>query len=193
MNIFDTWSEKIRGSKIAWVVATLIIIGVAVLASYLFYSQSIPIVELSNQAYEARLAGNDDEAYRIYKIISYRADYNDYSSNYELGNILSEKGDYKQADHHYRRAALNGSAPHSVYYQMADMYLRHLPDRSDSFIEFMKTVVLHRKTDPNVRIVLAAFLSDLDRKTEAVEWFKKALELDPDNQQIKDEIKLLES
>ena len=192
MNIFDTWSEKIRQSKIAWGVATLIIIGVTVLASYLFYSQSIPIVELSNQAYEARFAGDNDEAYRIYKIISARADYNDYTSNYELGNILSEKGNYDQADHHYRRAALNGSAPASVYYQMADMYLHHLPDRADSFIEFMKTVAEYRKTDSNVRIVLAAFLSDIDRKPEAVEWFKKALDLDPSNEHVRNEIKLLE-
>ncbi len=166
----------------------LIIIGVA----NLILGSTQPVEELSRQASEARLGGDNEKALKLYRLVSARSSPFDYSSNYELGNIYQEREDWGKAAYYYRKAASNPSAPAGVFYQLSDLYLNHLQARADDFIRFMEKQAGARQDDESIRIVLADFYRQRGDKDKALEWYRKALELTPNNEAIQQTIRELE-
>jgi len=176
----DNWRENnwVRAGVIVGVLGLLTVIGFNL--TYEF----VPLDQLSSQAAQARLSGDNKTALRLYKVVSARASRIDFSSNYELGNIFSELGKYTVAEKHYLRAANNAGAPITLYYQLSDLYLKHLPDKRDRFITLMKKRIDSQPTSDGLVIVLASFYQQIGDKTQAITWYEQALELDSSNSAV---------
>jgi len=202
----SSWLKKLHQHLIKpitrlgkWQSALVVISVVVALASLpgLFQSVSdyfVPITELSDRATLARQSGDDQTAIRLYQIISDRASKSDYSSNYELGNLYMQSGNYRSAERYYLKAANNPAALMGVFYQLADIYTNHLTSGRDKFAKLTTyRLSTDRKTDTGLMIVLASFYRDWGKLEPALNWFKRAAALDPSNQTLVTEIKSLES
>jgi len=173
----DNWRENnwVRAGVIVGLMSLLTITGFQLLYDF------TPLDQLSSQAAQARLAGDNKTALRLYRVVSARASKIDFTSNYELGNILSEMGKYTSAEHYYLRASDNSGAPVSVYYQLSDLYLKHLPKKQQSFISLLKKRIVSQPTNDGFVVVLAGFYEQIGDKPQAIVWYEQALKLDPSN------------
>lgn len=176
----DNWREN----NWARTGAVLLVLVLLFFAAQNFYYDTIPIDQLSSSAAQARLSGDNQTALRLYKIVSARASKIDFTSNYELGNILSELGKYSAAEKHYLRASNNAGAPTGVYYQLSDLYLKHLPKKQQSFINLLKKRIDSQPANVGLVIVLASFYQQIGDKTQAITWYEQALKLDPSNSAV---------
>jgi len=173
--------------------AVLLVLVLLFFAGQNFYYDAIPINQLSSQAAQARLSGDNKTALRLYKIVSARASRIDFTSNYELGNILSEMDKYTAAEHYYLRASNNAGAPTTLYYQLSDLYLKHLLSKRDSFIILMKKRIASQPTQEGFVIVLASFYQQIGDKNQAITWYEQALKLDPNNSAVAASIRELKA
>ena len=185
----DNWRENylIRAGAVVGLVGLLIIVGFQ-----LVYDLT-PLDQLSSQAAQARLSGDNKTALQLYKIVSARASKIDFTSNYELGNILFEMGKYTAAEHYYLRASDNSGAPITVYYQLSDLYLKHLPKKQQGFISLMKKRVVSQPTNDGFVVVLASFYEQIGDKPQAITWYEQALKLDPSNGAVAASIQALKA
>lgn len=154
---------------------------------------TMPLDVLSDQASEARLHGDNKTALKLYRIVSARASKFDFSSNYELGNIYQELGQWRRAEYHYLRATDNASSPISLFYQLEELYLRHLPERADRFPPIIQKRLTTDADNHSIMALLAEFYQQRGDKTQALDWYKKALALDPTNRALQEEVKSLET
>lgn len=182
-----------------WQAAIVIVAALVAVASLVNLLQFeayyfIPMEELSNRATLVRQSGDTKTAIKLYQVISNRASRFDYSSNYELGNLYLQAGRWRQAERYYLKAASNPAALMSVFYQLSDLYLKHLPDKKDSFAKLLTyRLSTDRKTDAGLMIVLASFYKDWGKLEPALNWYKQAAVLDTHNQAVRDTIKSLET
>ena len=176
----DNWREN------NWVRAGVIIgvLGLLTITGFQLVYDFTPLDQLSSQAAQARLSGDNKTALRLYKIVSARASRIDFTSNYELGNIFSELGKYTAAERHYLRASNNAAAPVTVYYQLSDLYLKHLPSKQNSFILLLKKRIASQPTQDGFVIVLASFYQQIGDRSQAIVWYEQALKLDPSNSAV---------
>ncbi len=154
----------------------------------------IPLGQLSRMAGLARQEGDNRTALRLYQTISNRASEMDFSSNYELGNLYSKMGKWNLAERYYLKAASNPAAPGSVFYQLSDLYLKHLPNKGDRFVALIFAKMEdERKGDSGLAVILAAYYRELGDKKNALLWFKQAASLEPDDAEINSAIEELEA
>ncbi|MBU1083123.1 tetratricopeptide repeat protein [Patescibacteria group bacterium] len=177
----DNWREN----NWARTGAILALLGLLTIVGFNLAYDFVPLNQLSSQASQARLAGDDKTALRLYRVVSARASKIDYSSNYELGNILSEMGQYTVAEKHYLRASNNPAAPMSVYYQLSDLYLKYLQKKQQHFINLLKQRITDQPTHDGFVVILAGFYQQIGDKEQAIIWYEQALELDPNNAGVK--------
>lgn len=185
-NFIDRWREaptrdNWRENNWVRVGVVLVLLGMLTVIGFNLVYDFTPLDKLSSQAIKARMADDNKTALKLYKIISARASDIDFSSNFELGNILLEMKHYSTAEKYYLRASNNPSAPISVYYQLSDLYLRHLQKKQQSFITLLKQRIVSQPTHEGFVIVLASFYQQIGNKTEAIVWYEQALKLDPSN------------
>lgn len=180
------WQAGVR--RFGWWKLLTIILAVVVVISLSpslirgVIDYSIPLEQLSSMAVRSKQAGDNKTALRLYHTISARASKSDFSSNYEIGNIYAEMGRWKLAEKYYLKAASNPAALSSVFYQLSDLYLKHLPNKKDSFAELLTYRAQNdRKADAGLMIILASFYRELGKNDLALQWFKQVVILEPDN------------
>lgn len=199
VKLFHSYIEPLARRFKVWQLAaiiTAIIVTVALSPGLLraIPGYFIPLEQLSRMAGLARQEGDNRTALRLYQTISMRASEIDFSSNYELGNLYSKMGKWNLAERYYLKAASNPAALGSVFYQLSDLYLKHLPNKGDRFVELISAKMeSERKTDSGLAVVLAAYYRELGDQDNALLWFKRAANLDPDNTAITNAIEELET
>jgi len=199
VKLFHSYVESLARRFKMWQLATIITAIIVVVALSPGLLRAIPgyfisLEQLSHMAGLARLEGDDRTALRLYQTISVRASEIDFSSNYELGNLYSKMGKWNLAEHYYLKAASNPAALGSVFYQLSDLYLKHLPNKGDRFVELISAKMeSERKTDSGLAVILAAYYRELGDKEHALLWFKRAANLAPDNTAIISAIEDLEA
>jgi tetratricopeptide (TPR) repeat protein len=105
-------------------------------------------------------------------------------NNFEIGDVYFGRGDYKEAEKYYLKAA--GEDPHNpkIYNRLGIIYLeqKNYRDAKDAFQEVLKFD--NKKPSRHVNYGIACM--SLKNYKEAIESFEKACSLDPVNEKYKD-------
>ncbi len=99
-------------------------------------------------------------------------------AQYNLGIVLSERGDTDQAIEHYREAISLRSDYTEAHYNLGRL-LAEQGHFDDAIAQYQKTIELD-PTDPEARNNLGVILFGTGRVDDAVACYRKALEIQPD-------------
>jgi len=105
-------------------------------------------------------------------------------NNFEIGDMYFEKGDYKNAEKHYIKAASENPDNAKIYNRLGIIYLeqKNYRDAKDAFSELLKFD--DKKASRHINYGLACL--NLRNYDEAIVSFEKAVKLDPKNQKYQD-------
>jgi tetratricopeptide (TPR) repeat protein len=108
-------------------------------------------------------------------------------SNFEKGDMFFEKGEYKEAEKYYIKAAAETPDNPKIYNRLGIIYLelKNFRDAKDAFGELLKFD--DKKASRQINYGLACL--NLKNYDEAIDAFEKAIKLDPKNKKYIDLLK----
>lgn len=104
-------------------------------------------------------------------------------TNFEIGNSYFDKGNYKEAEKYYVKAAAEDPQNPKIYNRLGIIYLeqKNYRDAKDAFLEVLKFD--DKKASRHINYGLACL--NLRNYKEAIDSFEKAVKLEPKNQKYK--------
>lgn len=105
-------------------------------------------------------------------------------SNFEKGDMYFDKGEYKEAEKYYIKAAAENPDNPKIYNRLGIIYLelKNFRDAKDAFGELLKFD--DKKASRQINFGLACL--NLKNYDEAISAFEKAIKLDPKNKKYAD-------
>jgi hypothetical protein len=128
-----------------------------------------------------------DKSYNIIKNINFPNQYNDTVNNL-LGNIFFKKQDFKKAQHYYEKINspdLNTKLNLILAYQKNKNY-------KNAVLLCKELIKSDYKPEFQIYKILGMLYYDLDNLTESKKWFKKSLNLKPNQTDIKNFLKIID-
>jgi len=113
-------------------------------------------------------------------------DENNPETLYKIGYIFQEQKDYDRAITYYKKALEFDKKNEYIHNSLASIY-RNNKEYVSAQMHIRHSLAINDK-NPVTYFNYANLLVDMDSKDEAIEMYKKALELDPDLTQAKEEI-----
>jgi len=147
------------------------------------------VEELLFEADEALKNNNLDKALMILREANYKKPY-DGEILYKIGYILYMKEDYKNSIEALEDALKGDDKDGAIYSLMASNYrkMKNYIKASQN----IQTAISLEPQNPIYHFNYANILQDLNHKEEAIEQYKKALELKPDFKEAKEELEKLD-
>lgn len=109
-----------------------------------------------------------------------------------LGQTLIEMGDYAGAEARLRAAA-DVSAYEPTYLKLADLIQEQFPERQREIQGILEAAIGNLGQTPGLLTRLGKWYADNGKLAEAISHYEVALQLDPTNDAIKDEIARLQT
>ena len=146
------------------------------------------IQELIDKADEAYKEGRLQEALKILREANYNKPF-DAEILYKIGFILYQLKDYKNSIEALEDALKGDDKDSAIYALLASNYRALKNYQKASF--YIKEALYLEKDNPIYHFNYANILLDLNHKEEAKEEYKKALELNPNFKEAKEELEKL--
>ena len=110
-----------------------------------------------------------------------------------LAWIYIEKGEYGKAEGYIKTNIKNNPDFSNWYINLADLYRSFMPEKRSEILQLMQQGIDYKTEDFVLTMYLASFYEEEGEYENALEWYKKALVLDPESTFVQNVIPSIEA
>ncbi len=136
--------------------------------------------------------GNFEKAKELYlKVLETRADDTLVLNN--LADVYYTLGEFEKSEEMYRKIVEVNPKWLSAYFELANIYRYKLPEKYASILPLIdRGLQIAPENEEDFNTLYAVYYRDIKDKEKAIEYYEKVLEINPENQGAKEEIKFLD-
>ena len=136
--------------------------------------------------------GQTDKAIEQYKyLLAIRPDHSIALNN--LAKIYVDAQEYEKAEESYKKVIATNPSFSQGYTDLADLYRAFISEKKPEIPQLIGEALEERQGSTNLMLYLAEFYEQEKEYDLAIEWYKKALDINPDIDIAKQAIEFIES
>ncbi|MDD5731865.1 MAG: tetratricopeptide repeat protein [Patescibacteria group bacterium] len=108
-----------------------------------------------------------------------------------LANAYAANKDYKNAEAQFRKLIDENLATADTYLKFADLYKNDWPGKSNSTIGILKEADSKLPNNYDILVNIAEYYLNSGDKSQALDYYNKALKLEPNNTALKKEMEMV--
>ena len=108
-----------------------------------------------------------------------------------LAKIYLDRGEYEKTESYYKQIIKANPSFSQSYMDLADVYCAFIPEKKSEIPQIIEEALKERPEGTNLMLYLAEFYEQEKKYDLSIEWYQKALDVNPDSEVAKQAIEFI--